>query len=550
MLADAAGDAFELERHLPDFQRILVVGELRIGEQLVKLRLFLARLLQRNAGREGNQLGNLVGKAVGLALHTGHVTHHGLGRHGAEGDDLRHRLAAIVVGHIINHAIAAVHAEVDIEVGHGHTFGIEEALEQQVVGQGVEIGDLECIGHQRAGAGATSRPDRHAVLLGPADKVHDDEEVTREAHLVDDAELEIQAVGIHLAPLGVVGCCRVQDFRQALLKALARMLDEILVDGHPGRHRIVGQEVLAQRQVQRAAAGNLDRVGQGFGNVGKQLGHLRRRFQVLLLRVVARTLGISQHIALRDTHAHLMRLEILRREKAHVVGRHHRTLQRIRQRYRGMKMTLVTVAAGTGDFQIGTLRKMLQPAREARHGLLGVGTEQGHADIAAPAEQHDEPLAALLQPAPLHLRLTQFLALDIGTRNDPDEVAVAGLVHHQHGHFTELVAFADHEVGTEYRLDALALCALVELHQRIQVHAVTDGHGRHAGRQAGLHQRINADNAVFQRKFAAYMQMDECRHQEAPPKRAASASRTGAKERRCSGMGPCVRSAARCSAVA
>ena len=43
---------------------------------------------------------------------------------------------------------------------------------------------------ERAGARAAARPDRDAVLLGVADEVPDDEEVARELHLLDDAELE------------------------------------------------------------------------------------------------------------------------------------------------------------------------------------------------------------------------------------------------------------------------------------------------------------------------------------------------------------------------
>src|SRR3569832_2297452 len=57
------------------------------------------------------------------------VAHHRLGRHRAVGDDLRHALAAIALHYVIDHAVAAFHAEVDVEVGHGDALRVQESLE-------------------------------------------------------------------------------------------------------------------------------------------------------------------------------------------------------------------------------------------------------------------------------------------------------------------------------------------------------------------------------------------------------------------------------------
>jgi hypothetical protein len=75
-------------------------------------------------------------------------------------------------------------AEVDIEVGHRDPFRVQETLEQQVVLQRVEVGNLQRIRHQRTGAGTPARADRHAVVLGPLDKVGHDQEVAREPILM------------------------------------------------------------------------------------------------------------------------------------------------------------------------------------------------------------------------------------------------------------------------------------------------------------------------------------------------------------------------------
>jgi hypothetical protein len=121
VLAGTAGDALELERHLPDFPGVLVDGE-----EVTQGLLHLVGFFQRHADFEGNHLRQAVSQAVRLALHPRHIAHHGLGRHGAEGDDLADRITAICLGHVIDDPVATIHAEVDVEVGHGNTFGLRK----------------------------------------------------------------------------------------------------------------------------------------------------------------------------------------------------------------------------------------------------------------------------------------------------------------------------------------------------------------------------------------------------------------------------------------
>src|SRR5690606_9468889 len=142
-----------------------------------------------HADLEGDHLRQLVGQAVGLALHPGHVTHHRLGRHGTEGDDLGYRVAPVGLGHVFDDPIAAFHAEVDIEVGHGYPFRVEDGFELQVVLQRVQVGEQQRVSDMRSRPGTLARADRHTVVLGPLDEFHHDQEVTGEAHLDDDIQL-------------------------------------------------------------------------------------------------------------------------------------------------------------------------------------------------------------------------------------------------------------------------------------------------------------------------------------------------------------------------
>ena len=156
--------------------------------------LRLARDRRRQRHRRGrilrHQLGQLVDLPVGHLQHAADVAQHAARLQRAEGDDLRDLIAAVALLHIVDHLAAPVLAEVDVEVGHRHAFGIEEALEQQAEPDRIEIGDGQRIGDQRARAGAAARPDRNALGLRPFDEVGDDQEVARIIHAGDDVDLE------------------------------------------------------------------------------------------------------------------------------------------------------------------------------------------------------------------------------------------------------------------------------------------------------------------------------------------------------------------------
>jgi len=62
--------------------------------------------------------GDPVDGAVGNLEHAPGVAHRGPRSHGAEGDDLGDAIAAVLLGHVVDHALAALDREVDVDVGH------------------------------------------------------------------------------------------------------------------------------------------------------------------------------------------------------------------------------------------------------------------------------------------------------------------------------------------------------------------------------------------------------------------------------------------------
>ena len=147
MLAGVACQSLQLSGHIDQLRDLFV---LRIG--LFEVFALRQRLFKRHADLERHHLGHTVGKAIGMTENAAHVAHHRFGRHRAEGDDLRDGIAAILARDVVDHMVTSVHAEIDIEIRHGHTLGVKKPLEQQIVLERIKIGDLQRISNQRTGA--------------------------------------------------------------------------------------------------------------------------------------------------------------------------------------------------------------------------------------------------------------------------------------------------------------------------------------------------------------------------------------------------------------
>ena len=149
VLAGVAGEVLELQREVDQFGDVLVglVESLEFADRRVRVPCATSpngrarRSSAMSSGTLRDQFGDAVDLAVRHAEHAAGVAQHRLRRHRAVGDDLADPVAAVLARDVVDHLVAAVHAEVDVEVGHRHAFGIEEALEQQVVAQRIEIGD-------------------------------------------------------------------------------------------------------------------------------------------------------------------------------------------------------------------------------------------------------------------------------------------------------------------------------------------------------------------------------------------------------------------------
>ena len=262
--------------------------------------------------------------------HAPHIANHRFGRQRAERHNLADRFLAVFLAHIFNHAATVGLAEVDIEVRHGHAFGVQETLEQQRVFQRVKVGNLQRIRHKRSRARTTTRPHRAAVLFCPVDKVLHNQKIAREAHLDNRLQLEIQTrliFGHFFVALRLVGIQHFHAFAQTLIGQHA----QIIIQRHTFGRGEIRQEILAQFQFHITAFGNFQRIGQCGRQIGKTLRHLFRAREILAIGKIMRPLVVRQHPAAGNAHTGIVRCEVFALQKLGRMGRHHRQIQLLRQ---------------------------------------------------------------------------------------------------------------------------------------------------------------------------------------------------------------------------
>ena len=270
MHADIARQAFERTRQRDQFL-VFLVARHRVG----KGRFLLQRAIQRpRIGRVvRNQLRQLIALGVRQVEHAAGVAHDGFCSERAEGRDLRHGIGAVLALHVVDHSVAVVLAEVDVEVRHRHALRIQEALEQQSVAQRIEIGDAQRVRNQRAGSGTSSGADRNPVLFRPVDEVGNDQEVAGKTHLRDSLELEVEARLVLGAPCSTRALVREERLEPAL-QPCRRKIAAVIVERHARRRRVARQLRLAKFERQVAAARDLGRVRQSRWHVDEKLFHL------------------------------------------------------------------------------------------------------------------------------------------------------------------------------------------------------------------------------------------------------------------------------------
>ena len=280
---------------------------------LAQLRAGLQRLLEVDLRPLRDQLRDLVDDAVGNVEDATGVADGRTGHHRAERDDLGDPVSAVLVGHVVDHAVATVDGEVDVDVGHRLPTRVEETLEQELVADRVDVGDAEAVGDERSRCGAAAGADADPASPRERDEVRHDQEVVREAHLPDRLQLERETVAQlgRLAPV-------------ALHEAGVAEPGEILERIAPVRSREPRQQDPAELHAHVAALGDLERARHRLGEMRERGLHLLGGLEVELVGVELPVARVRERVAGLDTEQRLVRPRVLVAEVVDVAGRDER----------------------------------------------------------------------------------------------------------------------------------------------------------------------------------------------------------------------------------
>ena len=254
-----AGQSLQTPGHVDQFVHpfILFIGTLQF-------RVHLQSFFQGDAQFSWNHFGDGIHKAVGQVHDPSHVPDDAFGQHGAESDDLHDTVPSVFAGHVVNDFLSAFKAEVHVNIRHGNTFRIQETFEEQVVADGIDIGDMQTVGNDGTCRRPPSGPDHDPVLPGVIDIVPYDQKIVHISHLPDGIQLKVQPF-----PQGPV------ILRIALRHAVIAEFVQISPGIITFRYIKTGKPCHAEFDLDIAAAGDLLRILQRLPGIGEQGPHFR-----------------------------------------------------------------------------------------------------------------------------------------------------------------------------------------------------------------------------------------------------------------------------------
>ncbi len=371
-----AQDVGKAREALGQADEALVVraAELVVG----KLGAFGEHLRQAGGAAPGHLFGERV-DLVGAKVEGPGDDAHRRGRaHGVDVGHHGHAVVAEALVDVLDDLVAARRLEVDVDVGHFAARRIEEALEEQVVGDGVGVGDAQHVAHDAVAGRAAPRV-VDAALAGELDDVAHGQEVLGKAEVLNDPELAVEAVE-HLGG----------DRAVALGGAGEAVLAQQGVGRLAGRQGVGRKEEPAEPQVEVAAGRDAGGVAVGLRIAAEEAPHLAGGLEEEL--AVAPAERVGQRLVGGLGGEDVVQRRVGRGQVVDVVGGDGGQTELARQ-----EVELLHVAGGVGQLLVDELDEEVAAAEELGVALRGeagarhVAGGQASAHLAASAgRQGDE----------------------------------------------------------------------------------------------------------------------------------------------------------------
>ena len=128
------------------------------------------------------------------AIDAGRVLNSHLALHGHVRGKATNAVTPILGNHVVNKLALTSVLDVDVNIGHGDSGRVEEPLKVEVMGDWVNVCNVETVRNDGACSGTSARPKADVVVAAPVHCIPENQEVPVEAHLVDNAKLVVKGI--------------------------------------------------------------------------------------------------------------------------------------------------------------------------------------------------------------------------------------------------------------------------------------------------------------------------------------------------------------------
>ena len=301
----------------------------------------------------------------------------------------RGALAAIAGIEVLDHLLAPLVLEVDVDVRRLVALARDEPLHQQRQARRIDLGDAEAEAHGRVGSRATALAE-DAALAGMAHHVVHGEEERLVTEFGDERELVLD-LGAH-ALRGPA--------RPAPAHALRRQQAQVTGRAVPVRDDLPWVLVAQLPEVEAHAAGDRERLLQQRWRV--QLRERCATAQVAFAIGLEPVAGRSERGMQADRGERVLQRAPAAHMHVHATHRHRRQPRRRRERTQPGELRDVVAAGEQRDAKPGTVREAVaHPGCIRRAGRAGCGNPDGEAAVEAAGEVAAlQAVAALRRRAP------------------------------------------------------------------------------------------------------------------------------------------------------
>ena len=270
-----------------------------------------------------NSLCHHVNVGIGHSHSSSAVAYRRLCRKSTKGNYLRHVFSAVFSRHVFDNLVAAIIAEIHINIGHTYSLGIEESLKEQVEFDRINIGDSKQICYKASRARSTSGAYGYVGILCKSNVILHDKEIVGVSHGIYNGKLVIYAISIRmLVVMSLVTESEVTVFLSAIKSCKGQFAQIFLCALAAGTWEF-GQENLVKFKLKLTRVGNFNGIFNSTCVCAVNALHFIGGFDIIIVHTKGGlVLAIKSGVGL-NAHQDLLNFGILTSEIVTVVGCHH-----------------------------------------------------------------------------------------------------------------------------------------------------------------------------------------------------------------------------------